>query len=71
MAGTVRVHLTSLLFLAIFAASYVSGGSATAWDSLAFMVVLFLCVLLHESGHIFAARAGGIRTGPWGRPAGA
>jgi Zn-dependent protease len=59
------------LFLAIFAASYVSGGSATAWDSLAFMVVLFLCVLLHESGHIFAARAGGIRTGPWGRPAGA
>src|SRR5262245_25755440 len=36
VAGTVvRVHLTFLLFLAwIFAASYASGGAATAWDSL-------------------------------------
>ena len=53
VAGTVvRVHLTFLLFLAwIFAASYAQGGAATAWDSLAFMVLLFLCVLLHEFGH--------------------
>src|SRR6478609_5175267 len=59
VAGTVvRVHLTFLLFLAwIFAASYASGGAATAWDSLVFMVLLFLCVLLHEFGHIFTARA--------------
>ncbi|MGA7153583.1 MAG: site-2 protease family protein, partial [Pseudolabrys sp.] len=59
VAGTVvRVHLTFLLFLAwIFAASYASGGAATAWDRLVFMVLLFLCVLLHEFGHILTARA--------------
>jgi Zn-dependent protease/CBS domain-containing protein len=64
VAGTVvRVHLTFLLFLAwIFAASYASGGAATAWNSLAFMVLLFLCVLLHEFGHIFTARAFGVPT---------
>ena len=71
VAGTVvRVHLTFLLFLAwIFAASYASGGAATAWDSLTFMVLLFLCVLLHEFGHIFAARRYGVHTGvPHGSP---
>jgi stage IV sporulation protein FB len=64
VAGTVvRIHLTFLLFLAwIFVASYASGGAATAWDSLAFMVLLFLCVLLHEFGHIFTARAFGVTT---------
>ena len=64
VAGTVvRIHLTFLLFLAwIFAASYAQGGAATAWDSLAFMVLLFLCVLLHEFGHIFTARAFGVPT---------
>ncbi len=64
VAGTVvRVHLTFLLFLAwIFAASYAQGGAATAVDSLAFMVLLFLCVLLHEFGHIFTARAFGVAT---------
>ena len=64
VAGTVvRIHLTFLLFLAwIFAASYAQGGAATAWDSLAFMVLLFLCVLLHEFGHVFAARRYGIQT---------
>jgi len=64
VAGTVvRVHLTFLLFLAwIFAASYASGGSASAWHSLTYMVLLFLCVLLHEFGHIFTARAFGVTT---------
>src|SRR5512138_3214799 len=64
VAGTVvRVHLTFLLFLAwIFAASYASGGGATAVDSLVFMLALFLCVLLHEFGHIFTARAFGVPT---------
>ena len=64
VAGTVvRIHLTFLLFLAwIFAASYASGGAATAWNSLAFMLLLFLCVLLHEFGHIFTARAFGVLT---------
>lgn len=64
VAGTVvRIHLTFLLFLAwIFAASYAQGGAATAWDSLVFMVLLFLCVLLHEFGHIFTARAFNVKT---------
>jgi len=64
VAGTVvRIHLTFLLFLAwIFAASYAQGGAATAWDSLLFMILLFLCVLLHEFGHIFTARAFGVPT---------
>ncbi len=64
VAGTmVRIHLTFLLFLAwIFAASYARGGAATAWDTLLFMVLLFLCVLLHEFGHIFTARAFGVTT---------
>ena len=64
VAGTVvRVHLTFLLFLAwIFAASYSQGGAATAWNSVIFMVLLFLCVLLHEFGHIFTARDFGVPT---------
>ncbi len=64
VAGTVvRVHLTFLLFLAwIFAASYAASGAATAWNTLVFIVLLFLCVLLHEFGHIFTARAFGVPT---------
>jgi stage IV sporulation protein FB len=64
VAGTVvRIHLTFLLFLAwIFAASYATSGAAAAWDTLAFVVLLFLCVLLHEFGHIFTARAFGVAT---------
>jgi Zn-dependent protease/CBS domain-containing protein len=62
--GTViRVHITFLLFLAwIFIASYSQGGAATAWDSVAFMVLLFLCVVLHEFGHILTARGFGVQT---------
>jgi Zn-dependent protease/CBS domain-containing protein len=64
VGGTVvRIHLTFLLFLAwIFAASYASAGAATAWNTLLFIVLLFLCVLLHEFGHIFTARAFGVKT---------
>jgi Zn-dependent protease/CBS domain-containing protein len=64
VAGTVvRVHLTFLLFLAwIFAANYAAGGAATAWGSVVFMLLLFACVLLHEFGHIFTARAFGVTT---------
>jgi Zn-dependent protease/CBS domain-containing protein len=64
VAGTVvRIHLTFLLFLAwIFAASYAQGGAAAAVDSLLFLLLLFLCVLLHEFGHIFTARAFGVPT---------
>lgn len=64
IAGTVvRIHITFLLFLAwIFAASYVTGGPQTAWNSLWFMLLLFACVLAHEFGHIFTARAFGVAT---------
>src|SRR5499427_7836819 len=64
IAGTaIRIHFTFLLFLAwIFVASWASGGPAAAWDGLAFMLLLFACVLAHEFGHIFTARAFGVPT---------
>jgi Zn-dependent protease/CBS domain-containing protein len=64
IAGTaIRIHVTFLLFLAwIFVASYASGGAEAAWSGLAFMVLLFACVLAHEFGHIFTARGFGVRT---------
>lgn len=64
VAGTaVRIHITFLLFLVwIFGASYVSDGAGAAWTSLVFIVLVFLCVLLHEFGHIFTARAFGVQT---------
>jgi len=64
VAGTaVRIHVTFLLLLAwIFGVDYIAGGPQAAWNGLVFIVLLFLCVLLHEFGHIFTARAFGIRT---------
>ncbi len=64
ISGTaVRVHITFLLFLGwIFAADYASGGPDEAWTGLLFMVLLFACVLAHEFGHIFTARAFGVST---------
>lgn len=64
IAGTaVRVHITFLLFLGwIFVASWVTGGPQAAWQALAFMVLLFACVLAHEFGHIFTARSFGVAT---------
>jgi stage IV sporulation protein FB len=64
VAGTVvRLHITFVMFLAwIFVSNYASGGATIAWHSLLFVVLLFLCVLLHEFGHIFTARAFGVPT---------
>src|SRR5215470_12499236 len=64
IAGTaVRIHITFLLFLVwIWFANYQTGGAAAAWNSLLFIVLLFLCVLAHEFGHIFTARAFGVPT---------
>jgi Zn-dependent protease/CBS domain-containing protein len=64
IAGTeVRIHVTFLLFLGwIFLASWYSGGSQAAWSGLTFMLLLFACVLAHEFGHIFTARAFGVAT---------
>ena len=59
----VRIHATFLLLLAFYGAtSYSSGGTGEALMSISFILLLFLCVLLHEFGHAFAARAFGIRT---------
>src|SRR5260370_11797287 len=64
IAGTaVRIHVTFLLFLGwIFTASWVAGGPQAAWQGLAFLVLLFACVVAHEFGHIFTARAFGVST---------
>ena len=64
IAGTaIRLHVTFLLFLGwIFFASYASGGADAAWTSLAFMLLLFACVVAHEFGHIFMARRFGVTT---------
>ena len=64
VAGTaVRIHVTFLLFLAwIFGVNLIASGQEAAWSGLLFMVLLFLCVLLHEFGHIFTARAFGVNT---------
>lgn len=64
IAGTaVRIHITFLLFLVwIFGAAYAAGGASAAWTGLIFILLVFLCVLAHEFGHIFTARAFGVVT---------
>jgi stage IV sporulation protein FB len=59
----VRLHVTFLLLLAWWGyMGYQNGGSAEAERSVFFIMLLFLCVLLHEFGHALAARRYGIRT---------
>ncbi len=64
VAGTaIRIHVTFVLFLAwFFGVSYIAGGPQEAWIGLIFLLLLFFCVLLHEFGHIFTARAFGVAT---------
>jgi Zn-dependent protease/CBS domain-containing protein len=64
VAGTaVRIHVTFLLFLVwIWYAYYRQGGAPAAWEGVIFVSLLFFCVLLHEFGHVFAARYFGIKT---------
>jgi Zn-dependent protease/CBS domain-containing protein len=64
IAGTaVRIHVTFLLFLIwIGALQWSTGGANAAVTGILFIVLLFLCVLLHEFGHIFMARRFGVRT---------
>jgi Zn-dependent protease len=59
----VRIHLTFLIFLAwIWLSYYQIAGLSGAIQGVLFILALFACVLLHEFGHAFAARAFGIRT---------
>lgn len=64
IAGTeVRIHATFLLLVVFMAAQAMRiGGTALAVESIAFLLLAFTCVLLHEFGHVFAARRYGIRT---------
>jgi stage IV sporulation protein FB len=64
VSGTeVRLHLTFLLLLAwIGTAHWLQGGASAAVDGVIFILLLFGCVLLHEFGHVFAARRYGVRT---------
>ena len=59
----VKIHITFILLLAWIAFSaWARGGPAAALDSTLFIVLLFACVVLHEFGHILAARRYGIST---------
>jgi Zn-dependent protease len=64
LGGTeIRIHVTFLLFLLWIAAIYYrQGGTEGAWQGTSFIVLIFLCVLLHELGHVFAARRYGVQT---------
>ncbi|YBV96729.1 site-2 protease family protein [Phyllobacteriaceae bacterium JZ32] len=64
IAGTaLRVHITfALLLVWIWLMHYRIGGAPAAWEGVAFILAVFICVVLHEFGHIAAARYFGIRT---------
>jgi stage IV sporulation protein FB len=58
-----RIHITFLLIIVWLAFGYYAqGGSAAATSGVIFILLLFLCVVLHEFGHAFAAKAFGIST---------
>jgi Zn-dependent protease len=62
-ATTVRIHMTFFLLLAwIGAIHWVRGGAGEAIDGIIFIVLLFVSVVLHEFGHVLAARRYGIST---------
>ena len=59
----VRVHITFLLLLAFYGWHFhAQGGWGAAAHGVLFIALVFLCVLLHEFGHAFAARRYGILT---------
>jgi Zn-dependent protease len=64
VGGTaVRLHPTFFLLLLWIAAVYwIRGGPAVAIGGVLFIALLFICVLLHEFGHVWVARLYGIRT---------
>ncbi len=59
----VKIHATFFLILLFYGwIYYAEGGWGVALGGVIFVLLLFFCVLLHEFGHAFAARAFGIRT---------
>lgn len=58
-----RIHITFLLLIAWLAFGYYAeGGSAVALARVLFVLLLFVCVVLHEFGHAIAAKHFGINT---------
>ena len=58
-----KVHVTFFLLLAYFGyLAYDAAGTDAAIRETIFLVALFICVLLHEFGHITMARRFGVRT---------
>src|SRR6266849_11170392 len=58
-----RIHITFLLLIGWLAFGYYAqGGSAAAVQGVLVILLLFACVVLHEFGHAFAAKAFGINT---------
>ncbi|WP_372619657.1 site-2 protease family protein [Falsiroseomonas sp.] len=59
----IRLHLTFFLLLAwIGFAHYAQGGTPAALEGILFICLIFSCVVLHEFGHVLAARRYGIST---------
>ncbi len=60
----VKVHWTfSLLFLILIGAGWYNGASSIAIFSYAlFIILMFVCVILHEYGHALTARKYGVKT---------
>ncbi len=60
---SIRIHLTFVLLLAwIWLESYFRAGLEEASRTLIYVLLVFVCVLAHEFGHILTARAFGIAT---------
>lgn len=63
VAGTdVKIHVTFFLLLGFVGLTSLPAGVPAAIAGMVFICVLFTCVLLHEFGHVFAAKAFGVRT---------
>lgn len=64
VGGTaVRLHPTFFLLLAwVGAAGWFRSGAPAAIGGVVFIALIFLCVVLHEFGHVWAARRYGIAT---------
>ncbi|HEX3276185.1 MAG TPA: CBS domain-containing protein [Gemmatimonadales bacterium] len=64
LAGTeVKLHVTFLLLVGYIAyVEYRASGAAVALATTLFFLAFFLCILLHEFGHIAMARRFGVRT---------
>jgi Zn-dependent protease len=54
-----RVHASFFVLLVLFAIAAPEPGIASALNNVAWLVAVFTCVVLHELGHCFVARARG------------